>query len=225
MEPSTFREILVVLEKNLDVQPWSKSLAPFEVLVATILSQATSRENTIRAFQRLRDRFELTPKTIAAAPLEEIKECIRPAGLHNVRAVKLKMVAERIMDEQGSDLENILKMPLDEARKKLLGLPGVGEKTADIMLNFVAERETLPIDTHIFRISKRLGLVGEKARYEETRSRLEDLIPPEIRGKAHLLLIAFGRQVCKARNPKCSTCPIWNWCIYRRNLNENSTKT
>ncbi len=222
LEPSTFKEVVDVLEENFSVQPWTQRFSPFEVLVATILSQATSRENTMRAFQRLMERFELTPQTIAAAPLEEIRECIRPAGLHNVRALKLKRVAEAIIDEHGGDLEGILMMPLGEARERLLSLPGVGEKTADIMLNFVAGRGTFPVDTHISRISKRLGVVREKAGYEETRSRLEELVPPDMRGRVHLLLIAFGRRICKARRPMCSICPIRGKCTYGKSLTEDS---
>jgi endonuclease-3 len=103
-------------------------------------------------------------------------------------------------------------MPLEDARQELLSLPGVGYKTADVLLVFAGERDVLPVDTHIFRIAKRLNIAPPKAGYEEVRLRLEELIPRGRRGEAHMLLIQHGRRYCRAQNPLCEKCPINYLC-------------
>ncbi len=103
-------------------------------------------------------------------------------------------------------------MPLEQARQKLLGLPGVGPKTADVMLLFSAKRPTLPIDTHINRVSKRLRLVNPRANYETVRKTLQMLFEPRDYYSVHVLLILHGRKYCKARSPLCKRCPIHRLC-------------
>ncbi len=207
-----FKRIIWKLEREIRVEQWHINYDSFELLVSTILSQATNSRNVVKAFKSLKDKFNVNPSTLAKASVEQISECIRPAGLHNVKAMKIKALSEKIMEDHDGSLDRILELPLDEAREKLMDLPGVGSKTADVMLCFAKAQPVIPIDTHIERISKRLKIVEEKAGYMDIKRKLEQLTPKSKRTYVHLLLIQFGRRYCRARNPKCRGCPIQEHC-------------
>jgi len=216
MIQSKLIEMLQIIEKEMDiaqhVKGW-KRLSPFESLVRTILSQNTTDKTSFVAFNNLVAKFKkIEPEILANANVEEIKEEIRIAGLHNQKSKRIKEVAKIILTEWNSDFTFIYESPLYEARKTLIALPGIGQKTADILLNFVAQRPILPVDTHITRISKRIGAVPQKAKYDEIRESIEALIPEEKIFTIHVSLIFFGRQVCKAINPQCPTCPVSHLC-------------
>ena len=204
------------IDRILEVFPerrWYNALTPFERLVSTILSQNTSRELTIKGFENLRKRFKVVPEVLAKAKVEDIKECIKPSGLYNTKAPRIREVARIIIDEYGGDLMNSLsRLPLDIARKRLLKLPGVGFKTADVFLSLVCGRGSFPVDTHISRIAKRWKIVRGNAGYEQIRLAFEAVIPRPKRRRAHLSLIEFGRQICNARRPRCATCPVYGEC-------------
>ena len=191
---------------------WYVPLTAFERLVSTILSQNTSREATIQGFENLRKRFQLVPQVLADADVEEIKECIRPSGLYNIKAPRIKRLARIILEEYGGDLNRFSNLPLDVARKRLLQMPGVGYKTADVFLSIVCGRESFAVDTHIARIARRWKMVADNAGYEHIRLAYEAAIPPDKRQAAHLTLIEFGRQICKARRPRCDVCPVYYEC-------------
>lgn len=191
---------------------WRPSRDDFDILVATILSQNTSREGTHRAFQRLKKKIK-NFKELALIDEDKLKELIRPAGLYNIKAKRLKRLANIIVEKYGGSLRSILNKRSEEARRELLSLEGIGPKTADIILLFKKGEPVIPVDTHIFRISKRLGLAPPNAGYEEVRKKLEESIPEDKREAAHLILISFGRDLCKARNPKCSICSIRDLCV------------
>jgi endonuclease-3 len=209
-------EMLEIIEKEMNitehVKNWQR-LSPFETLVRTILSQNTTDKTSFVAFDNLKEKFrEITPETMAGAEQSEIQEAIRFAGLHLQKSKRIKAIAEIIIAEWEKDFTFIYEAPLMEARKKLIALPGIGKKTADILLNFVAERPIIPVDTHITRISKRIGLVEKKAKYDEIREAIETNIPEEKIFTIHISLIFFGRKVCKAINPLCNSCPITHLC-------------
>lgn len=184
---------------------------PFLLLVGTVLSQNTNWRNTRVAYNQLTAKFK-TPEQLAGADAREIRRLIKPAGLHQMKSRRLKQLARIICERHGGDLGSVLRMSLEEARRELLSLPGVGYKTADVLLVFAAERDVLPVDTHIFRISRRLGIAPPEASYEEVRLRLEELTPSGRRGEAHMLLIQHGRHYCRAHNPLCGQCPIGDLC-------------
>jgi endonuclease III len=146
------------------------------------------------------------------APVEQLADCIRPAGLYRVKAPRIKGVSGIILGRFGGDLSSVLERPAAEARSILLNLPGVGYKTADILLAFVAGHPTVPVDTHVMRVSKRLGIARKKAGYEETRLALEALVPDKRRVKMHLSLIRFGREICRAPRPLCPICLVNRTC-------------
>jgi endonuclease-3 len=184
----------------------------FQTLIRTILSQNTSDVNSNRAMEKLASHFEITPRVLSQAPVEELIECIRSAGLYRVKAPRIKQISSIILNEYGGDLDSILNKGPREARSIMTGLPGVGYKTADIVLAFVAGHPTVPVDTHVTRVSKRLGIVRGKARYEEIRLALEKLVPPDRRLRMHLSLIRFGREICKAPIPLCPRCLVNRTC-------------
>jgi len=191
---------------------WYVPLTPFERLVSTILSQNTSREATIQGFENLRKRFRVVPEVLAQAKVKEIKECIKPSGLYNIKAPRIKQLARIILEEYGGDLNYFANLPLHVARERLLQIPGVGYKTGDVFLSIVCGRESFAVDTHIARIAKRWQMVADNAGYEHIRLAYEAVIPPGKRQAAHLCLIEFGRQICRARRPRCDVCPVYHEC-------------
>jgi len=198
--------------RRFPVQYRTESPAAFETLIWTILSQNTSDVNSNRAMETLESHFEITPEALSRAPVEELIECIRSAGLYRVKAPRIKQVSSIILNQYRGDLDSVLKRGPAEARLIMTELPGVGYKTADIVLAFVAGHPTIPVDTHVTRVSKRLGIVRGNAGYEEIRLALEKLVPPSRRVRMHLSLIRFGREICKAPRPLCPKCLVNRTC-------------
>jgi endonuclease-3 len=176
------------------------------------MSQNTNDLNSNRAMERLTSRFTITPEVLAQAAIDEVIECIRPAGLYRVKAPRIKQVSSIILNQYAGDLDSVLKRGPAEARSIMTALPGVGYKTADIVLAFVGGHPTIPVDTHVMRVSKRLGIARKSAEYEEIRLALENLVSPDRRVRMHLSLIRFGREICKAPSPLCPRCPVNRTC-------------
>jgi endonuclease III len=205
--------ILQVLRQTLAMPNWTvKQYTPFETLIATIISQNTADINTERAFENLHKLFEITPKKLANAETKKLEECLYVAGLYKSKAKTIKAVSKVIVERYGGSLESVLSLPLNDARKRLLELQGVGPKTADVILLFSANQPTIPVDTHVNRISKRLKLAPSDGDYEAVRLNLQTFFKTEDYLAVHLLLISLGRQYCKARKPLCNTCPVKNYC-------------
>ena len=183
---------------------------PYATLVAVILSQKTNRQNVKEALRRFREKFR-SIKEVAEASVGSIAEAIKPAGLWRMKAPRIKLIAEQLVNS-GGGLEKILSLPYPEAKKVLSSMKGIGPKTADVYLMIIRRDPVFPVDTHIFRIMKRLGVADEKDDYESLRKKLERATPPEKRMKAHLALIEFGRTTCRARNPRCDDCFLSKLC-------------
>ena len=210
-------EILRVLRSSFFTPRWAEaSRDPFQTLIMTVLSQATADKNTERAFRNLSRRFLITPESLARANLEELEAAIRVGGLYRNKSKVIKELSHVILEEFGGSLEFIHSLPLEEARRTLIRLPGVGPKTADVVLLFCAGKPTLPVDTHVNRVSKRLRLASPKADYEGVREALQSLYQPEDYLSVHLLLMSLGRRYCKARNPLCKSCPVNALCPSKR---------
>ena len=195
---------------------WTPRYGPAWELVYTILSQHTSDINSERAFENLRRTYG-SLEELAEAPPAEIEDAIRMGGLARVKAPRIKTVLRQIADEIGNyDLSFLSEMPLDEAKAWLRHLPGVGPKTAAIILCFSLGLPAMPVDTHIFRVSKRLGLIGPKVTADKAHDILEPMVAPEDVFAFHMYLIRHGRQVCKAQRPRCGDCVIGSECPSRR---------
>lgn len=208
--------VLQVLKENIAMPKWTVSQhQPFETLIATIISQNTADTNTQRAFENLSKHFEVTPQALANAKTVEIEACLHVAGLYKAKAKTIQAVSKIILEKYQGSLKPILALPFEEARTALLELPGVGPKTADVVLLFAANQPTIPVDTHVDRVSKRLGLAPANGGYEEVRLSLQSLFDPKEYLAVHLLLIAHGRKYCKARQPLCPDCPVNIYCPSR----------
>ncbi|MBO3800661.1 MAG: endonuclease III [Candidatus Brockarchaeota archaeon] len=214
--------VLRKLEKGIGLGkksfPLLSSKDAFEILVATVLSQNTTDVNTARTVRRLRDTIGITPNSISKAGLRELKSAIRTSGLYNVKAKVLKKLARIVVKNYGGHIEKVFEKPLEEARNELMSLPGVGPKTADVILLFAGGKKTFPIDTHVFRVSRRLGLIGLRDGYEEARGKLMKTFPSDSYLKTHLLLIEHGRKTCRARKPLCHSCVLLEYCSFGQGL-------
>jgi endonuclease-3 len=187
----------------------------FKTLIRTIISQNTADRNTARAFENLSKQFEITPEALVGAETGQIERCLKTAGLYRNKARTIKHVSKIIIDKFNGDLDRVLSLSFEEARGVLMELPGVGPKTADVVLLFAARKPTIPVDTHVDRVSKRLGLAPLDGGYEAVRGSLQHTYDPKDYLAVHVLLIAHGRKYCRARAPLCKKCPINMLCPSR----------
>lgn len=205
--------ILEILKQTLALPKWVKSKRnPFETLIVTIISQNTADRNTAKAYENLSNELEITPQALAKAQITQIENAIRPAGLYKNKAQTIKQAATTIHEKYHGTLKPLLALPLEDARNAFMQFQGVGPKTADVVLLFSADQATIPVDTHVNRVSKRLGFAPSNANYEVIRKNLQLLFAPSDYLSVHLLLIEHGRKTCKARHPLCSTCPLNKYC-------------
>jgi endonuclease-3 len=189
---------------------------PLDGLVETILSQNTSDRNSERAFAGLKRAFPTWAKA-AAAPPRAIERAIRSGGLARIKSRRIKAVLRAIRAREGSfDLRQLRTLAKADAERRLTGLPGVGPKTRACVLLFCCGREAFPVDTHVHRIARRLGLVRGRASAEQAHACLEPRVP---RGRAldlHLNLIRLGREVCRPGRPRCHACALGRLCAHKR---------
>jgi endonuclease-3 len=196
--------------------PEETSTDPFKNLIITVLSQNTSEINCVRAYKGLTAKFEVRPEVLARANVEEIKEAIRSDGLYNVKSKRIKELSQAVLEKFEGDISSVLALPKEEARKRLMELPGIGKKTADVLLaHRHSYAEVMVVDTHMERIAKRLGLVKPNAKYEEIQKALKAFIPWEKGERTSGLLWLLAKYTCRAQNPKCHECPIVKLCDYK----------
>lgn len=190
-------------------------------LIGTILSANTNDINSGRAFAALKNRYGDDWDAVRLAPLDAIKAAIRPAGMYHQKAPHIVATLEKIKRDQGDyTLDHLAHLPVGEALAYLTSLPGVGHKTASIVLLFCFNQGAFPVDTHIQRISQRLGIGPRRATPEKFKTIWEALLPPATFYPLHLNLIRHGRQICAARLPQCALCPLQAHCDYFNNAGE-----
>jgi len=219
ISPEIKQRALAVHHKLLEVfgtPQWQNPTSPLDELISTILSQNTNDRNRDAAFRLLRGRFP-TWEAVRDAPAGEVVDAIRTAGLANQKGPRIQQVLRQITAERGSlDLSFLGQLPAEKAREWLLKFKGVGPKTTSIVLLFSLGKPAFPVDTHIYRVTGRIGLRPPKMTVEQAHDHLAKLFPPEEYGPAHLNLIRLGREVCLARKPHCDACPVLPWCDYGR---------
>lgn len=181
------------------------SLDPFRALIATVLSQRTRDEITEKAAKKLFSRYD-TPSVLSKADVKDIEDLIREVGFYRVKAVRIKEIA-RIIDDQYSG-----KVPED--LNELLALPGVGRKTANCVLVYGFGKQAIAVDTHVHRISNRLGFVSTKTP-QETEMRLQEVLPEKYWLLINELMVRFGQDICRPVSPKCGNCTISRYCPSR----------
>lgn len=193
---------------------WRNPLPAVDELVSTILSQNTNDINRDRGFNALRTKFPTWEEVRDAHP-QDVIDAIRSAGLANQKGPRIQQVLRSITEERGSlDLSFLGDLSVDEARAWLTRFHGVGPKTAAIVLCFALGKPAFPVDTHIYRVTGRIGLRPERMTVEQAHPHLESLFPPETYYPAHLNIIRLGREICTARRPYCERCPIVDLCDY-----------
>jgi endonuclease-3 len=195
---------------------WRPHLDPLSELMSTILSQNTNDVNRDVAFDRLRLRFP-TWEQVRDAGVEAVIEAIRPAGLANQKGPRIQGALRFITQEQGElTLDFLADWPVVEAKAWLTSIKGVGPKTAAIILLFSLGRPAFPVDTHVHRVTKRLGLIGPRTSREKAHVDLERLVDPADYYAFHLNLIRHGRQVCGSRKPRCQECILNDLCPFHQ---------
>ena len=191
-------------------------LPPTDEMVFTILSQHTSDINSSRAYRLLMDRF-VTLEAVASGETSEIEKAIAPGGLAKIKAPRIKAILNRILELNGSlDLSFLREMPLADAKAWLRQLPGIGPKSAGIVLSFSLGMPAMAIDTHIYRVSQRLGVIGPKVSADKAHDILEEKVDPEEVFNFHVSYINHGRQVCRAQRPLCPECVVGALCPSRK---------
>ena len=183
-----------------------------DALVATILSQNTSDKNSHAAFEELVRRFD-DWDAVRRAPEPRIARAIRRAGLSNQKAPRIKAILQKVHDERGElSLDFLHRTPTPQAVEYLRRLDGVGPKTAACVLLFACRKPVLPVDTHVHRVSRRLGLIGPRTDAAKAHEALARLVPPRRVLEFHVQLIRHGRSDCSARSPRCEACPLLDLC-------------
>ena len=201
--------------------PQEPRLDPIHELTFTILSQHTSDTNSERAFRSLMQRFgDLA--AVAAAPVADIEAAISRGGLAKVKAPRIKEVLTKVLELNGGslDLSFLREMPLPEAKAWLRQLPGIGPKSTGIILSFSLGMPAMAIDTHIYRVCQRLGLIGPKVTADKAHDLLEAAVDPEQVYPFHAAFINHGRRVCKAQRPLCHECIVAHGCPAREQLQQ-----
>lgn len=195
---------------------WRNPMSAVDELVCTILSQNTNDLNRDRAYTALRTSFP-TWEQVLETEVEQVVAAIRPAGLANQKGPRIQQVLTAIRQERGSlDLSFLKDMPVEQARAWLKKFNGVGPKTSAIVLLFSLGMPAFPVDTHIHRVTTRLGLIPEGMGVEAAHPVLEALFPPETYRDVHLNLIRLGRELCTARRVYCDQCPLQSLCKYAK---------
>ena len=209
MSPDTIIEKLSAIYGEFEQTPRYNAL---DELIFTVLTQHTSDLNAERAFLRLRERIP-TWEVVMVADQQEIADAIFHGGMSNQKSKRIKDILADILERHGElEIEFLREFSLDEARTWLMALPGVGPKTAAVVMAFALGMPAFPVDTHIHRVSKRLGLIDEKTTADAAHAIMESKVKPELRFQLHMQLITHGRQICKARRPLCDQCPLAEGC-------------
>lgn len=202
-----------LLEKYGDPS-WRESLPILDELISTILSQNTNDNNRDRAFAKLKRTFN-SWEDVRDADEASVIEAIRSAGLANQKGPRIQKILRQITAERDSlDLAFLRDKPTEDAMAWLMKFNGVGPKTASIVLLFSLGKPAFPVDTHIQRVSGRIGLRPEKLSNEKAHHLLGELFPPETYKAAHLNIIRLGREVCHPRQPECGICVLQSLCDY-----------
>lgn len=206
------RTVLRRLQKRYgDLAPPRRS-DPLDELILTVLSQHTSDVNAERSFEGLRAAFP-TWRSVVDAPTRRVADAIRSGGLADTKAPRIQAILREIRERRGAfDLSYLRDRPDEEARAELVSLPGVGPKTAAVVLSFSLGRDALPVDTHVHRVARRLGLVPASSSAEQADRLLHERVPDGLRTPLHVALIRLGREICKAPTPRCRLCPLNDLC-------------
>jgi len=215
MNQDRIKRILTALRKRYPKgeKPWAGGSNPFHTVIGTIMSAQTTDAQVDSVTPALFKKYS-TPAKLAKAKLTDVKKIIAPVGLHHTKAKNIIAASKMI--------SNDFKGNVPATRDELTSLPGVGKKTANVVLIKAFGKPAMPVDTHVFRIANRIGLAHGKTP-NKVEEQLEDIIPRRNLGAAHFWMIYHGRTLCTARNPKCKECPVRKCCDYATELGSSSS--
>lgn len=213
--------VLKLLNKAYGRPKLFKASDPVDELVRTVLSQNTNDRNSLGAFAVLKKRFS-TWDALIKADTRSIARLIKHAGLANIKATRIKEILLEIKRREGRiSLARLKNADVDEGLRYLRSLKGVGPKTAACVLLFSFHKPVMPVDTHIFRVTKRMGIISPKTGIEEAHTILTSMAPKDLIYGLHLGIIEHGRRTCKAQNPRCGFCALYNLCRFRDKGNKS----
>jgi endonuclease-3 len=200
------------------IKPWKPRREPLHELISTILSHRTTQANEAKAFSRLWEQYG-SWEAIRAAPVEDVAAAIAPANWPEQKAPRIKAVLERIIAERGApDISFLADLPVEQGLAWLEALPGVGPKTASLVLLFCFHKPVLPVDTHVHRVSGRVGLIPPRATAEQAHTLLLGLLPhdADVLWNFHLNMLRHGQRICVWETPRCEQCALREHCDYAR---------
>jgi endonuclease-3 len=215
---STFGQV------RFDDDFWRERKEPFWLIVDTILSQNTSSANSGAAFRTFFIKYK-TIEDVFLTNVHDIAHDIRRAGLYEAKARSISAVANEITEKYGGDTWSFIGGSYESARARLQNVVGVGPKTADVVLLFARDFDIIPVDTHVFRVSRRIGLAPQRGGYSAVKAALENEIPRGKRKFAHIAIIRLGREICVARGPQHWKCPLTDLCDYCQETSCDGTET
>ena len=217
VDETTIREVDRRLLAMYGDKQWQQRAEPLDELILTVLSQHTNDLNRDKAFSELKRCFPRWTQVLQA-PTKMVAAAIKVAGLANQKAPRIKAILQRIAAANGGKLtlDFLSTVPVPDALAWLQQLPGVGPKTAACVLLFGFGKPVFPVDTHIYRIAKRLGWIAPKVSEARANAVLDSIVPDDIKYRLHLNLIQHGRKVCRAQRPRCAVCPLTDLCAYFR---------
>jgi endonuclease-3 len=214
--PPTRRRIRTIhdrLAKRFGALEPPRRVEALDELILTVLSQHTSDLNAERAFADLQAAFPGGWPAVVDAPTVDVADAIRSGGLANSKAPRIQAILREVHEREGGfELSRLRELSDTEARDYLISLPGIGPKTAAVVLSFALGRDAIPVDTHVHRVTRRLGLIPPKASAERADRILHDLVPDGMRTSLHVAFIRLGREICKAPTPRCRGCPLMDLC-------------
>lgn len=207
---NTLTEICNLLYERFGPQNWWPAETRFEVIAGAILTQSTSWRNVEKAISSLRDAGVLSLDDLLKIDIQELAELIRPSGYYNMKARKLKAIVDFLSENFRSDLDLFFERPLDEVRRDLLNVYGVGPETADSILLYAGGLPSFVVDAYTRRIFGRLSIIPPDLSYEEARSFFMENLPSSARlyNEYHALIVRLGKEICTSRDPECNLCPV-----------------
>jgi endonuclease III related protein len=217
MNRSSKQQLLQIYHRLLadyGEQEWWPGSDPFEVIVGAILTQRVSWKNVELAIDALKDAQLMTPDALTRAPMAAIAELIRPCLFYNEKAARLRAFLDFLNARHNGDLRSLFALSIDDLRRELLSVCGIGEETADAIILYAAGKASFVVDAYTRRILTRLGLITGSETYGELRSMFMQALPGDagMHNEYHALLVRHGKERCLARNPKCDGCVLQGSC-------------
>jgi endonuclease-3 related protein len=210
------QRVFLLLKARFGPQRWWPAETPFEVVVGAILTQNTSWSNVERAIANLKVAGALAPAMICRLAINELEQLIRPTGFFRQKAVRLHHLAKILVDRYGGDVAQLCAGPLDQARGRLLALPGIGPETADAILLYAGQRPSFVVDAYTRRIFTRLGMLSSSEGYQSIRARFLIALPQDVPlfNEYHALIVTLAKGHCRKQRPECATCPLQQVCRF-----------